>query len=151
MRLKIIDYEKLEKDAKDVGIEKFVVGAILADNEKILLLERPKNDFMGGIYELPSGNLEQGETLEQGLIREIAEETGLEVKSVVDYVGFFDYKSSSGKKVRQFNFLVELVSKNPIILTEHDSYVWSLIDELDKYPVTDSVKEIVQNYRLKFL
>ena len=34
---------------------------------------------MGGILELPSGNLECGETIQEGLIREVKEETGYDV------------------------------------------------------------------------
>jgi 8-oxo-dGTP diphosphatase len=55
------------------------VGALIFKRDKILLVERGKEP-MKGHWSLPGGALETGETLEQGIIREVREETGLEVK-----------------------------------------------------------------------
>jgi len=55
------------------------VGALIFDGENILLVERGREPLKG-YWSLPGGVLETGETLEQGVIREIREETGLEVK-----------------------------------------------------------------------
>jgi len=55
------------------------VGALIFNRDKILLIERGKEP-MKGQWSLPGGALETGETLEQGIIREVREETGLEVK-----------------------------------------------------------------------
>jgi 8-oxo-dGTP diphosphatase len=55
------------------------VGALIFDRSKILLVERGKEPSKG-CWSLPGGVLETGETLEQGVIREVREETGLEVK-----------------------------------------------------------------------
>jgi len=55
------------------------VGALIFKRDKILLIERGKEPLKG-YWSLPGGGLETGETLEQGVIREVREETGLEVK-----------------------------------------------------------------------
>jgi 8-oxo-dGTP diphosphatase len=55
------------------------IGALIFNRGKILLVERGKEPFKG-YWSLPGGVLEAGETLEQGIIREVREETGLEVK-----------------------------------------------------------------------
>jgi 8-oxo-dGTP diphosphatase len=55
------------------------VGALIFNRGKILLVERAKEPLKG-YWSLPGGVLETGETLEQGVIREVREETGLEVK-----------------------------------------------------------------------
>jgi mutator protein MutT len=55
------------------------VGALIFRRNKILLVERGKEPLKG-YWSLPGGALETGETLEQGVIREVREETGLEVK-----------------------------------------------------------------------
>ncbi len=54
------------------------VGALIFNRDKILLVERGKEPFKG-YWSLPGGVLETGETLEQGIIREVREETGLVV------------------------------------------------------------------------
>ena len=55
------------------------VGALIFNRDKILLVERGKEPLKG-YWSLPGGVLETGETLEQGIIREVREETGLEVQ-----------------------------------------------------------------------
>jgi ADP-ribose pyrophosphatase YjhB (NUDIX family) len=57
------------------------VGAIILRRDRILLVERGHAP-MAGYWSLPGGVLEAGETLEEGVRREVLEETGLEVKPV---------------------------------------------------------------------
>ena len=90
------------------NIQKLVVGAVISKGDKFLFLERIPSDFMGGLVELPSGTVEPGEDLLAALSREVQEETGLGITSVLQYLNHFDYVSGSGKKTRQFNFLVEV-------------------------------------------
>ncbi len=129
--------------AKNEGIDKVVVGAVIKNGEKVLLLERPKNDFMGGINELPSGNMEAEETLRDALIREVKEETNLDLRSFLKYLGSFDYLSGSGKKARQYNFLIDVIENGEIKLTEHDNFVWAEKENEAFKKVTDSVKEVL--------
>ena len=55
------------------------IGALIFDRGRILLVERGKEPLKG-YWSLPGGVLEIGETLEQGIVREVREETGLEVE-----------------------------------------------------------------------
>ncbi|HXM41897.1 MAG TPA: NUDIX hydrolase [Bryobacteraceae bacterium] len=55
------------------------LGALIFKRDKILLVERGKEPLKG-YWSLPGGVLEIGETLEQGIIREVREETGLEIQ-----------------------------------------------------------------------
>ena len=57
------------------------VGAILIRGDRILMARRGKIP-MKGWWSLPGGALETGELLEDGIRREVREETGLEVKPV---------------------------------------------------------------------
>jgi 8-oxo-dGTP diphosphatase len=137
--------EKLTAEAQADGVQQLVVGAVVAEGGAVLLLRRPTDDFMGGIYELPSGKVEPGEQLDQALIREVKEETGLDVEAITNYLGSFDYTSGSGKKTRQFNFTVTVTTTQPVVLQEHDEYQWSPVSE--EAPVTDSVKQVLARYR----
>ena len=140
-------YEYLENKAKDDGVEKIVVGAVITnDNDEILLMKRKEDDFMGGIFEIPGGNAEDGEGIYEVLKREIKEETNFDLKRVISYINYFDYLSGSWKKSRQFNFKVE-VTGGPIILTEHDTYRWVNLDEIETQNVSDAVKESLIIYR----
>lgn len=140
-------YEYLENRAKDNGVEKIVVGAVIMnDNGEILLMRRKEDDFMGGIFEIPGGNAEKGEGIYEVLAREIKEETNLDLKKVMTYINYFDYLSGSGKKCRQFNFKVE-VKGGPIVLTEHDTYKWVRLDEIEVQNVSEEVKECLIIYR----
>ena len=146
-------YDLLIEKGKKEGIEKNVVGALILNSQnEILILTRKTNDFMGGIDELPSGNMEKDETIYEALVREIKEETNLDLKKVISYINSFDYVSSSGKKARQFNFLVTVKSEDHIKLTEHDHYQWLSIDDVRKNTrITDEVKNTLEIYCFNFL
>jgi 8-oxo-dGTP diphosphatase len=104
-------FADLTRQAAADGVQQLVVGAIVAGQDgAVLLLKRPATDFMGGIWELPSGKVEPGETLDDALSREVAEETGLTVAGILLYAGSFDYRSGSGKLSRQFNFAVAVAA-----------------------------------------
>jgi 8-oxo-dGTP diphosphatase len=136
-------YENLIKEAKRVGIKRYVVGALIQKDSLVLLLERPKDDFMGGIYELPSGKVEDSESLDIALYREVEEETGLRIREIKRYLGHFDYEYKSRKKTRQFNFAVIVEEPIRIKLQEHDNYAWVNKNQLHLYPITDSVKKLL--------
>lgn len=142
-------FENIEIKANKDGIIKKVAGGIIVNkDEKILLLKRPLDDFMGGILELPSGNIEIGETIDQGLVREIKEETNLDTKEIGLFVNSFDYLSSSGKRSRQFNFEIKAENYENIFLTEHDGYVWLDYDEIaSNEKITSEVKYSIEIYR----
>jgi 8-oxo-dGTP diphosphatase len=52
------------------------VGAVVIDGAKVLLVRRG-HEPLKGEWSLPGGALELGETLHQGVVREVLEETGL--------------------------------------------------------------------------
>jgi 8-oxo-dGTP diphosphatase len=128
--------------AQAEDVQQLVVGAVVRNGADVLLLQRPADDFMGGIFELPSGKVEPGETLLVALRREVAEQTGLTVADIIEHIGAFDYSSGSGKKSRQFNFAVTVTEHEPIELTEHDSYLWTPL--AGHLPVTHAVDEVLR-------
>jgi 8-oxo-dGTP diphosphatase len=134
---------QLTSQAERDGIVQLVVGAVVRDGGNVLLLRRPADDFMGGIYELPSGKVDPGEDLRTALVREVKEETGLDVADITGYLGHFDYRSGTGKASRQFTFSVEVAATEPVVLTEHDGYRWQSLGE--SAPVTDAVGKILGN------
>jgi 8-oxo-dGTP diphosphatase len=66
---------------------KVTTDAIIVENNKILLIKRAIDPFKGK-WALPGGHLEYGETTEKCVIREVQEETGLEV-GVIKLLGVY--------------------------------------------------------------
>ena len=125
-----IGIQQLLTEAEKDGVQKLVVGAVICKNHKFLLLERALSDSMGGFVGIPSGTVEAGEDLLTALAREVQEETGLIVTSVLEYLGSFNWTSSSGKKTRHFNFLVDVEgSEIKLSPTEHQAYYWVALSD----------------------
>lgn len=117
---------------------KFVARAakavILDQSGKMLVLRRsathPTKAFA---MDLPGGIVEEGETSEVGLVREIEEETGLvidpgKIIPVANYVEHFD-----NREVSRMLFGVRILGDRPEINIswEHDQYDWVEPSEVD--------------------
>ncbi|MGW6973807.1 NUDIX domain-containing protein [Streptomyces sp. NPDC054952] len=132
----------LAKEAEAEGITSLVAAAVVTDTGRVLLLRRKADDYMGGLWEIPSGKVDPGETILDAASRETREETGLTVSSVDRYLGHFDYENSRGTTTRQFNFAVTVTETGPILLTEHDLHRWAALTG-DLPGVTDGVRKIL--------
>ncbi|MFD0274152.1 NUDIX hydrolase [Kitasatospora sp. NPDC127111] len=131
----------LAADAEAAGISGFVAAAVINHDGRILFVRRNPDDYMGGLWEIPSGTVETGESILDALHRETAEETGLTIDQVTGYIGHFDYQNSRGGTTRQFNFAVTVEKTEPVVLTEHDAHQWALPTELPE--VSDAVRTLI--------
>jgi mutator protein MutT len=91
--------------------ERQAVGAIVFDDAGRLLLIRRANPPSQGLWSLPGGRVEPGESGEQAVVRELREETGL-TGVVVDEVGTIRLSAPDGGVyfVRDYRVHVEDVS-----------------------------------------
>jgi len=115
---------------------------------KVLILQRHKNeDVYPNMWELPSGKRELLEPSEDSLMREVREETGLDIKMVMPF-SVFDYQIEKPDEIRdstQINFLVTSVNdKNVVLSEEHQAFVWITKEEIDKYDFTEATKKVIQ-------
>jgi 8-oxo-dGTP diphosphatase len=59
-----------------------VAACVLVDGEgRVLIAKRPEGRSLAGLWEFPGGKVEEGESPEHALIRELAEELGIEIAS----------------------------------------------------------------------
>lgn len=77
------------ENGKEALLRHVVTDAVCIKDGKILLEKRSPHMLQGGKYALPGGYLDRDETLEQGVLRELREETGyagkiVKLLSVVD-------------------------------------------------------------------
>lgn len=128
---------RLSAAARRDGVRNRVVAAIVARSNRVLVLRRLPEDFRGGTWELPSGKMEPGETIELAIRREVEEETGLRADPPYRYVGSFDYSSRSGALTRQWTFAVGHDPGDPVVLTEHDQSQWVDADAAQRLDLSE--------------
>lgn len=140
-----MDTKNIEQQAKKDGIERFVVGAVIVNNNSILFVRRAQDDFMGGIYELPSGKVDSGENLIDALKREILEETNLVIKNIIGLCNTFDYKSKNSIQTRQFNFVVAVDNVDALKLDpkEHNLFEWIKFENIESSQMLDDMMKSI--------
>lgn len=74
------------------------VGAVIVEDGRVLLVQRGREPLKGH-WSLPGGLIEIGESLHAGVIREVKEETGLEVEPV-ELIELLDRIHRDGERVR---------------------------------------------------
>ena len=104
-----------------------VVAAIIKYENKIFATQRGYGEFAGG-WEFPGGKIEEGETPEEALKREIMEELETEIKvgELIDTIEY-DYPTFH---LSMDCFWAEIVSGN-LVLKEHEAAKWLIKTELD--------------------
>lgn len=142
------DLQQLLDAAEADGIDKLVVGAVVHNGGKILILRRTASDFMGGIEELPSGGVEPGEDPLASLQRELAEEIGRHDPLAIDpgFVATFDYVSGSGRKARQITFSVPATDQAVALSAEHDAYRWIAPADIGGTDLTDETTRTIRSW-----
>lgn len=110
-----------------------VVAAILEKEDKILIAKKREGKPLAGLWEFPGGKIEEGETPEESLIRELMEEMNIKVR-VDEYVGESIYDYGHGKVISLKGFTAEIV-EGDIKLTDHDEYKWVTLEEICNYRI----------------
>ena len=104
-----------------------VVAAVIRDGDRIFVTQRGYGEFKGG-WEFPGGKIEEGETPQEALVREIKEELEIEIQvgELIDTIEY-DYPAFH---LSMDCFFAEIISGD-VILKEHEAAKWLAKDELD--------------------
>ncbi len=80
------------------------VGAVVLDRDRVLLVRRAREPLKG-VWSIPGGGLELGETLAEGLRREIREETALDIE-ILERVEVFERIMRDGGGRVQYHYVL---------------------------------------------
>ena len=111
-----------------------VACALLDEQGRILLAQRPEGKTLAGLWEFPGGKLEEGETPEAALIRELREELGIETQAACLSPLFFASHSYA-----TFHLLMPLYIcrkwQGRAVAREGQNLAWVRPEKLRDYPM----------------
>ena len=122
-----------------------VAAALINERGKLLLAERPPGKSLAGIWELPGGKIEEGETPEQALIRELKEELHISVEEEdLNSLCFASYRYDSFHMVLPIYLCRRW--EGPLHGAEGQKLAWVTYDQLIHYPLPSA--DILPAHRL---
>jgi len=123
------------------------VGVLIRRGDSILLVKR-RNEPGRGLWSIPGGVLELGETLEAAAKREAKEETGVEiaVDSLLDVYNLI--KNDEAGRIRYHyvlvNYLAHYVEGELELNDESSDIKWVKLDELNRYQATKTLRRLLK-------
>jgi 8-oxo-dGTP diphosphatase len=123
------------------------VGAIIVRDEQVLLVRR-SNPPMQGEWSIPGGLVETGETTREAIIREVREETGLDIEVVKLAEVFERIVRDPDSRVQYHYVLIDYVCRATTGEAHADSDVsevrWVNTDRLEKLAVAPETCEVIR-------
>lgn len=120
-----------------------VTAAIIRQNGKILICQRPAEKICGLLWEFPGGKIEAGETGEQCIIRECQEELGVTLgveRKLTDITYAYP------EQIIRLHFYLCHITTGIPEKKEHISLAWITPDEVGQYEFCPADKKLIQTY-----
>ena len=124
-----------------------VVAALIRDGDKFMIFQRPSNKTRAFQWEFVGGKVEDGETLEEGLIRECMEEIGVEIK-VGDIFMEVDH-TYPDINIHLTLFNAE-IAEGKVTMIEHNDIRCITPDEINNYEFCPADDEILKKIKNEF-
>lgn len=126
-------------------------GVIIKHGDEVLLCKRSPDETLPNIWSIPGGGIENGESPGQAAIREVHEETNIELTTDLDLVGMIDTKNEDGLKTgMMFVFLQETKDKKNADLEkashgkEHSTCKYFKSEDIPKQKKTKELYDIIK-------
>jgi len=122
------------------------VGGVVISDGRALLIRRG-GPPLEGQWSIPGGMLEVGETLIEGVRRELLEETGIEVR-VLDLIEVFERINLDGSGKVRYHFVVldylcEAIRGEARAGSDVTDVAWAAPAEFDKYSLTETATRVI--------
>ena len=130
-----------------------VSAAIIRDG-KVVIIRRGAG-MASGIYSLPGGVVEVGETVREAIIREVREEVGMTIEPL-EPAGYREMiaRDADGRVKRHFVilcFAARWIAGEPVPdMTEIAEAAWRYPEEVDGLETTDGLREIIDRAMTQF-
>ena len=121
------------------------VGGVLFNSQRQVLLIKRDQPPARGLWSIPGGRQEPGESLTEACRREFMEETGLEIE-VINIIAVVE-RQLEGFHYVIVDFLVRLASETtavPVAQSDVAEALWVDLAELDQYSLVVGLAEIIQ-------
>lgn len=106
-------------------------AVVINPNGQYLVLKKSnKEDVNPNTYDLPGGRLNFGEKPEEGVVREVKEETGLDVE-IVKVFNTWTFTKNDNFQLVGIDFICKTSSEEVKISDEHDESIWVNIDQIE--------------------
>ena len=118
-----------------------VAAVIRAEDDRVLLAQRPEGRHMGGLWEFPGGKIDDGEAPEAALVRELGEELGIEI--VVQRPLTFAVHEEPGLRILLLFFEARIARGEPHG-HEGQAVEWVAVTELPSFPTPPADAELIR-------
>jgi 8-oxo-dGTP diphosphatase len=124
------------------------VGAVVIEGDRVLLVRRAQPPLKGE-WSLPGGALELGETVQQGVVREVLEETGLVVVAdrIVEVLDRITRDEASGRIRYHYlliDFLCHVTGGTLLGASDAEEAHWVMRDQLHNYRLAPVTLQVIE-------
>lgn len=124
------------------------VTVVIFEGDKVLLVKNgSSSDHPNGVYGLPAGKVDEGETWEEAAVRECREESGLSPLRLLRLPTFYEAelprKDGTKKKFCCWSFFCPKY-EGELAFTDETEPVWVDVNDIKKFPLVINVDLMIK-------